>query len=113
MLSADIAAPCADSRPASAMAVTLEADRHLHLSGKASWQITCTSGLVWITREGSLEDWVLRGGETRRFESGAIVLGALRNSDLRLVPDTPAVVRPVGAVRVLAGLLARRLLNHR
>lgn len=95
------------------MAVTLEADRHLHLSGKASWQITCTSGLVWITREGSLEDWVLRGGETRRFESGAIVLGALRNSDLRLVPDTPAVVRPVGAVRVLAGLLARRLLNHR
>src|SRR5690606_31244503 len=63
-------------RSAEPLSVTVAADRHLLLSGRASWLITCRSGLVWITREGSLDDWVLRAGESRRLEGGSIVLGA-------------------------------------
>jgi hypothetical protein len=93
--------------------VTLEADRHLLLPGPGSWLITCRSGLVWISREGCLDDWVLRAGESRRLQGGSILLGALRTSRLQLVTDTPAEVRRLGALRALTGLLARRLLNGR
>lgn len=101
------------TRSGQPLVLTVEADRHLLLPGPASWLITCRSGLVWVTREGCLDDWVLRGGESMRLQGRGIILGALRDSELELLPDAPAQVRHVGALRALAGLLARRLINRR
>lgn len=91
---------------------SLEADRHLLLPARPTWKITCHSGLIWITQKGCLDDWVLRSGESTQLHDRSILIGALRRSQLQLIPASPAVVRPGGAFRALAGLLARRLLNR-
>lgn len=92
--------------------LSLDADQHLLLPARRSWKIICHSGLIWITQQGCLDDWVLRSGESMQLHDNAVLIGAVRRSQLQLIPASSAVVRPVAAFRALLSLLARRLLNR-
>src|SRR5690606_14821285 len=86
-------------------------DRHVMLPARHKWLITCHSGLIWVTQEGCLDDWVLRAGESTQLHDKPVLVGALRPTELQLLPSSPAFATPVAAFGALASLLARRLLK--
>lgn len=66
--------------------IKLAAGRPLALRGARRVQLECTEGMVWLTLEGTPEDYFLAKGETLR----------LKNDGLVLVEGNPA-----GAIRLI------------
>jgi Protein of unknown function (DUF2917) len=54
-------------------------------SGRRPVNITCTTGLVWATGEGSRTDHLIEAGQSARFQRrGRIVIQALRSATVRV-----------------------------
>ena len=70
----------------------------LHTNGL---RLACSEGSVWLTREGDLEDHVVKAGEEFQVEGpGRVVVQALRAARLRIQPMPPSE-----ATRTREGLL--------
>ena len=51
----------------------------------APMNITCQTGLVWATIEGSTTDYILEAGRTVRFDrKGSVVIQALHSATVRV-----------------------------
>lgn len=86
----------------------------LALDRAAGNRLHCTSGEIWITREGSQQDIILKPGESWLIEdAAAVVASALCAS--KLVVTHPQSTRPRVAPRQLAAsiLLLVRRWQHR
>lgn len=86
--------------------------QHFLLPTGTGRQVTCISGLIWITQQGNLQDWLLRPGESAQFTGPPILVGAIDTARLRIAPVNLAGVRRVSTVRAVAALLMRRLLRR-
>lgn len=92
----------------------LAADQHVRLTGGTRWRIACVDGLVWITAENQMHDWVLRAGESVEIAGNGILVGTLKPSELLAEPDAYAaspspVITSAPRWRALLELFARRV----
>lgn len=90
--------------------VTLAGEQFVRIPAGQTWTVRCRAGLLWITSEGELHDWVLRPGESLEFSGTALLIGALRDSEMQLAP-APAAPRPVPLWKSLATMLACRVMR--
>ncbi len=91
-------------------AVRLDRGNVLRISDGGGLRLTATSGVLWITEEGKLEDVVLLPGETHRLESAGLALAlAHRAACVRL--EVPAGTFAPGYVEIAPadGAAGRRL----
>lgn len=92
--------------------VRLDGYQHVRVPGLQTCRVSCRSGLIWITREGDLRDWVLRAGESAEFPGTQLLIGALRPSEVELTAAGLSGAKPVSAWSAFAALFARRLWNQ-
>ena len=82
----------------------------LALDRARGYLLTCESGELWITRDGSVDDLVLGAGESWRVEGdGEFVVSALRPALLVIVHPPAAAPRiaPHGRAASVLALLRR------
>jgi len=63
----------------------IEAGQNVSLRGEKGKTLTCTSGEIWITREGDFKDYILLANQSMLLAGkGKTVLGGLASSDYQL-----------------------------
>ena len=69
--------------PVGSLVRSLEAGNTLKFEGNETRSVYCLNGALWVTREGLIEDIVVKAGETREIGGrGRIVISAFENSRL-------------------------------
>jgi Protein of unknown function (DUF2917) len=66
--------------------ITLEVDRSLRIEPGTPIEISCLSGVLWVTQEGDVRDLFVAGGESLTLSArGVGVVTALERSAVRVV----------------------------
>ena len=81
--------------------IALKAQETLRIKPRRTTRIECMSGVLWITREGDLRDFVVAPGESIEIDRGLTIALALEPATVRVVRQQPlrswlrAVFRPL------------------
>jgi hypothetical protein len=69
--------------------IALETQETLRIKPRRTTRIECMSGVLWITREGDLRDFVVAPGESIEVDRGLAIALALEPATVRVVPQSP------------------------
>jgi len=65
--------------------ITLGSQESLRVKPAAGTRIACLSGVIWVTREGDLRDFILARGDAVEVGSGVTMVTALESTVLSIV----------------------------
>jgi hypothetical protein len=69
--------------------IVLEAQETLRIKPRRTTRIECMSGVLWITREGDLRDFIVARGESIEVDRGLTIALALEPATVHVVPRSP------------------------
>ena len=69
--------------------IALEAQETLRIKPRRITRIECMSGVLWITREGDLRDFIVAPGESMQVDRGLTIALALEPATVRVVQQSP------------------------
>ena len=69
--------------------IALQAQETLRIRPWRPTRIECMSGVLWVTREGDLRDFIVPRGESIEVERGLTIALALEPATVRVVRQSP------------------------